>query len=78
MIGINKIKLVLPCLLLLFFAGCYEEKVMEATSKLKIGMSKSELDQLFKEVIHRMWITSFHLFLGLFLISYQQKQAIPT
>ena len=34
--------------------------------------------QVFKEVIHRMWITSFHLFLGLFLISYQQKQAIPT
>ncbi len=34
--------------------------------------------QYFKEVIHSMWTTSFHLLLGIFLISYQQKQAIPT
>ena len=41
---------VLLCFFLLFSSGCYEEKVKVATSKLKIGMTKIELDHLFKDL----------------------------
>lgn len=46
----NRLRNILLCLLVLFSSGCYEEKVKEATSKLKIGMTKTELDHLFKDL----------------------------
>lgn len=41
------LKNITPCLLILVFSGCYEEKVKEAASKLQIGMTKARLDQIF-------------------------------
>jgi hypothetical protein len=35
-------------------------------------------NQIFKEVIHCLWITSFYLIYTFFLLSYHQMQAIPT
>lgn len=43
-------KYILMAMLLVFSSGCYEDKVKEATSNLKIGMTKVELDHLFKDL----------------------------
>jgi hypothetical protein len=43
-------RIVLSGVLLFSLAGCYEMDVKEAVSKLKIGMTKAELDKAFKKV----------------------------
>lgn len=46
----KNLKHIFPCLLLLVFSGCYEEEVKEAVSKLQIGMTKTELDHICKDI----------------------------
>jgi hypothetical protein len=43
-------RIVLSGVFLFSLAGCYEMDVQEAVSKLKIGMTKAELDKAFKKV----------------------------
>jgi len=43
-------RIVLSGVLLFSLAGCYEMDVKEAVSKLKIGMTKAELDKAFKKL----------------------------
>ena len=43
-------RIVLSGVFLFSLAGCYEMDVQEAVSKLKIGMTKAELDKAFKKL----------------------------
>jgi hypothetical protein len=47
-----RLKYILPCFLFLFSVGCdeYDPKAKAVAEQLKVGMSKSELDQLCKDL----------------------------
>jgi len=46
----NKTKLIFTLIILVILSGCYEERVQEAVSNLKLGMSRDELNLVVKDL----------------------------